>query len=475
MIENRNIICIASNWWYDPTSKHHLMKLLARHNHVVWVNYHGSRRPRLSAADVRTALGKLRLFVQGPRRGDDNITVITPILVPVPGSAAVAGVNRRLLVRQVRAVLRTLPARPVQLWSFAPDVDWLCGQFDEECIVYYCVDEFSAFSGYDRAAVLEAEARLAAKADLVVTTSRALYDAKRQLNPNTALITHGVDYEHFAGSDRMPRAGGVPPAAIVPRAAGEPPAAGVPRAACPPVPSEDSAPTAITPCHPANDPEHSPPTSTTADVWNRIRRSEAHPGLKPPGNPASLPRPILGFWGLLQDWLDVDLLAEAAAARPQWSIVLIGEEVSDLSRLRAQPNVYFLGRRPYAALPAYAAAFDVGIIPFRVNELTRAVNPIKLREYLVVGLPVVSTPLPEVKQYSRFVRVASNAIDFVAACEAAIAEDSPAQAAARRDAMRSESWESKAAQVSALVQKCVDCGQRAGSAGYGARSTCSST
>ncbi len=438
MIRDRNIICIASNWWYDPTSKHHLMKLLARHNHVVWVNYHGSRRPGLSTSDVRAALSKLRQFVQGPRRVDENITVITPMLVPLPGNPAVAGINRRVLVGQIRAVLRTLPARPVQFWSFAPDVDWLCGHFDEECIVYYCVDEFAAFSGYDRKAILTAEARLAAKADLVVTTSKALYEAKRGLNPNTALVTHGVDYEHFAGCER------------------------VPRAACPPVPSmgsasaeADSALAASSQWHSATSRQHRSQTAFPHAAFVETDGVGPRSALDPPGNVASLPNPVLGFWGLLQDWLDVDLLAEVAAARPDWSIVLIGEAATDLSALRVRPNVHFLGRRPYASLPAYAAGFDLGIIPFRVNELTRAVNPIKLREYLAAGLPVVSTPLPEVMQYKRFVRVASTATDFVAACEAAIAGDSPIHVAQRRGAMRGESWNAKVEEVSVLVQRCI--------------------
>ena len=259
MIEDRNIICIASNWFYDPTSKHHIMRLLSQRNHVVWVNYHGSRRPRMSGADIGAAAAKLRQVVQGPRRVSDSITVVTPLVVPLPGSRAVAAVNRRLLTRQIRGVLRGLPRRPVQLWSFAPDVDYLCGRFEEECVVYYCVDEFSEFAGYDRDAILAAERRLAAKADLVVTTSQALYDAKRHLNDRVELVPHGVDYDHFARAT-------------------------------------------------------SPDVEIPADI-------------------ADLPRPILGFWGLIQDWIDIDLLRDVATARPDWSIVLIGEIATDVGAL----------------------------------------------------------------------------------------------------------------------------------------------
>lgn len=378
MIEGRNIVCFASNWFYDPTSKHHVMKLLSRKNHVVWVNYHASRRPRVSAADAGAIVAKLRQFVEGPRRVSESMTVITPLVVPLPGNRAVAAINRRLLTRQIRGVLKTLPQRPTQLWSFAPDVDFLCGRFGEERVVYYCVDEFSRFSGYDADEVLAAEARLAAKADLVITTSQTLQDAKRSLNPNTVLVTHGVDCEHFAKAV-----------------------------------SDD--------------------VSIPADV-------------------AGIRRPVLGFWGLIQDWMDIDLIARTAAARPDWSIVLIGEAATDVSALQTLPNVHLLGRRPYADLPAYAKAFDVGLIPFRVNELTRAVNPIKLREYLSAGLPVVSTPMPEVARYAQWVEVAEGREAFIEACGRAIDRAGDTTAAeARRTAMASETWEAKVEEIGARL------------------------
>ncbi|MEK6644792.1 MAG: glycosyltransferase [Planctomycetota bacterium] len=369
MIHDRTILCFASNWFYDPTSKHHIMKLLAENNHVVWVNYHASRRPTISAADAGAVVGKLRQVIEGPRRVAENITVLTPLVIPLPGSRAATALNRRLLVRQIRNVLRTLPPRPVQLWSFAPDIDYLVGRFDEEAVVYYCVDAFSEFTGYNRAAIDSAEARLCKKADLVITTAQSLYDAKRPLNNNTSLITHGVDYDHF---------------------------------------------------------------EKAADADTNI-----------PPDIADIPRPILGFWGLIQDWIDTDLLASIARQRPDWSIVLIGEEATDCSALRNLRNVHLLGRRPHESLPAYAKAMTVGLIPFRRNALTEAVNPIKLREYLSAGLHVVSTPLPEVRRYEQWVHPANSPAEWITAIADALTNHSPEKAAARRQAMQCETWSAK--------------------------------
>lgn len=115
--------------------------------------------------------------------------------------------------------------------------------------------------------------------------------------------------------------------------------------------------------------------------------------------PADLPndgKPVLGFFGLLQDWVDLELLRKLALRFPDCNVVVIGRSMIDLSRVMGLPNLLLLGQKPYSSLPAYCRAFTVGLVPFVLNELTDAVNPIKLREYLSAGMPVVSTAMPEV-------------------------------------------------------------------------------
>jgi glycosyltransferase involved in cell wall biosynthesis len=118
----------------------------------------------------------------------------------------------------------------------------------------------------------------------------------------------------------------------------------------------------------------------------------------------SLPRPRIGFFGLVADWVDVELLDIVATQIPEAQMVVVGSvqnTSSAMSRLAGRPNVHLMGRRPYAELPAICKGFDVAVLPFVRNELTRNANPLKLREYLAAGLQVISTDLPECQALRR--------------------------------------------------------------------------
>ena len=325
------ILCFASGYDAPPTSKHHVMHVLAdQGNTVLWVNYHASRMPTASGSDLRYIARKLRQVAGGLKNPRTNVYVLTPLVVPLPSSAFARRLNRALLTWQIRRALRKVspgPNTPLELWSFTPDVAYLLDRFGQQRVVYYCVDDHSQFTGYDTRQVLRDEEALCRRADLVVTTSGPLQESRKPWNPNTILVPHGVDYEHFAQAldDNLPE----------------------------------------------------------------------------PAELAAIPRPRLGFFGLLRDWVDLDLLAEVARRRPDWHVVLLGDSTVDLSPYRSLANMHFLGPKPYGELPAWCRGFDVGLIPFKLNPLTHAVNPIKLREYLAAGLPVVSTPLPEVERYAQ--------------------------------------------------------------------------
>jgi glycosyltransferase involved in cell wall biosynthesis len=137
-----------------------------------------------------------------------------------------------------------------------------------------------------------------------------------------------------------------------------------------------------------------------------------------------LPRPRFGFYGVLDERFDTQLLDEVARMRPNWSFVMVGPVVKiapeDLPR---RPNIHYLGPKTYDQLPAYLAGWDVALMPFAMNESTQFISPTKTPEYLVGGRPVVSTPIRDVvRHYGHLegVRIARDADSFVAGCDKAL-------------------------------------------------------
>lgn len=180
-------------------------------------------------------------------------------------------------------------------------------------------------------------------------------------------------------------------------------------------------------------------------------RRACSPATAVPEELAALPRPVIGFFGLIADWVDLDLLRRLALARPDWSLALLGKVDTDPEPLLGLDNVHLFGRRPYDELPGWCKGFDVAVLPFAINELTLAANPLKLREYLAAGLPVVATPIPEVERLGALVRTGRDAGEFAARIEELLAAGrrGPDPAASRR--MDGESWDEKVRRMSEIV------------------------
>jgi glycosyltransferase involved in cell wall biosynthesis len=161
------------------------------------------------------------------------------------------------------------------------------------------------------------------------------------------------------------------------------------------------------------------------------------------------PGPIIGFWGLIADWVDLQLIRHVADAFSGGTVVLVGNSSTDLKPLEGARNIRVVGRKPYADLPRYAKAFDVALMPFKVNELTLAANPLKVREYLAAGLPVVSTAIPEVERLG-ICRIGQDADGIVREIAAAI-EAGPGPSEVRAAQVRSEGWEARVADMQEIV------------------------
>jgi UDP-galactopyranose mutase len=177
-----------------------------------------------------------------------------------------------------------------------------------------------------------------------------------------------------------------------------------------------------------------------------------------PADQEDLPRPRLGFYGVIDERFDTELLDQVAVLRPGWQFVMVGPVVKiDECDLPRRANIHYLGSKSYAELPAYLSGWDVALMPFAMNESTQFISPTKTPEYLAGGRPVVSTPIKDVvRHYGQLqgVKIASTPEEFVAACEEALelARDPESGWLAEADLMLSAtSWDTTQARMAGLI------------------------
>ena len=166
---------------------------------------------------------------------------------------------------------------------------------------------------------------------------------------------------------------------------------------------------------------------------------------------APLPRPVIGYIGTVFEWIDQEMVAAAARARPRWTFVFVGPVTTDVRRLRALPNVRLLGSRPYADLPRFLKGFDVATVPFVVHPVTLRASPIKFYEYLAAGIPVVATRLPEFEPLDGWANLVTSPGEFVTGIERAMQDDSADLRRRRMEQARRHSWEVRFAAIDRLI------------------------
>ncbi len=181
-------------------------------------------------------------------------------------------------------------------------------------------------------------------------------------------------------------------------------------------------------------------------------RKASESSCQEPLDTRSLKRPIIGFFGLIEAWIDLELIEFLARCRPAWTFLLVGHLAVDPGRLRELPNVVFAGSQPYEALPRWAKAFDVAIIPYRLTEQVLHANPLKLREYLATGKPVVAVSTPAIQQFAAYVHIAQTRDAFLSGIERALQGDSEVQRSWRINAVAHMSWDRRAEEVIAAVE-----------------------
>lgn len=395
------LLVFADDWGRHPSSCQHLVgELLGRHQ-VWWVNTIGMRRPRLDRATWARGREKLRQWLRRPRKRDrhevrdrthPHLHVLNPRMWPSFGSSIERWANRNLLERQLIPHLDTMPEKPVALTTL-PIVADLVGRLPVRRWVYYCVDDFAEWPGLDGATLRAMEERLVDRVDVLVAVSANLQERLGRRRDAVHLLTHGVDLEFWDGGDR---------ALAGKHAAG---------------PAEEPAR--------AMDPRQCDSASRTTSL-------------------DGFERPLIVFWGVVDRRMDVAFLERLARELTGGTIVLIGPESDPDPALARLPRVVRHRPVPLASLPEIARESHVLIMPYSDLPVTRAMQPLKLKEYLATGRPVVVRDLPATRPWADALDLAGTPESFSRAVRERMETGLPAAQCRARSRLAEESWAAKA-------------------------------
>jgi glycosyltransferase involved in cell wall biosynthesis len=168
---------------------------------------------------------------------------------------------------------------------------------------------------------------------------------------------------------------------------------------------------------------------------------------------AKIPKPIVGYFGLFDERSDQDLLAKTAKSLPDVSFVITGNIITSIERLKNIKNIYFTGPVPYAEIPQLVSSWEICMLPYVRNDLTDAINPLKIKEYIATGKPIISTDLPEVQQLQKWVHIGTDDNSWVSIIEQILNNEISKKTTGRRDFVLSQSWEEKAKYLLATIDK----------------------
>jgi glycosyltransferase involved in cell wall biosynthesis len=401
--ERLTIVCLSSQPWNDGmwTNKQHVMSRLAREHRVIFVNFGPRPLPallKLKAERQQADSGLERLL--SPAVEQHHGVTVLDLWGPRVGVRAL-GPNHPWSVYSTfdvrRALLERYLAREAVadavLWVYHPGYGAGIADIPHQLLVYDCVDEYSEFPEYK--------------------TGDASWLVERE-----AGLCRAADVVFTTSQGLYDKKRALNPAR----------------------------------------------THLVHNVGDFAHFSRAREDATVvPEDLRGLPRPVIGFLGAVSGYkLDIDWLLAFARRHPEASLALIGpvgvgDKATDVGMLAKEPNVHLLGHRAYDALPGYVKGFDVAVIPYKQNEYTANVFPIKFFELLASGKPVVISALPALADYYERVEVARNAEEFVAACERALAD--PAKNQSARLALAAENtWEHRVERMMAHVRRALDHG-----------------
>ncbi len=384
------LVCISNTVWNEscPTNREQIMLRLSKHMRVLVVEAPESLLGRIVGHGHPPA----RPAGRGLREHAHNLWLLGPSdVIPYPLTrrfSRLADLNDWFVRLNVRWAVRRLGFRRPFLWIYAPDGGHYLKTLAERRSIYHCVDDYEAGRAYE------------------YPGRRASFDrehAEEHLASHVDDIIVTSPHLEVKMRDLNPRT------------------------------------TLMT---------------NVADV--ELFGQAVDPGFPATLESASWSRPVIGYVGALDSHkVDLALLDAVAAAHPEWTFVCIGPigiggrtEVHDMPR---RPNILYIGERPQKELPSYVKAFDAAIIPYQLNDYTRGIFPLKFFEYLAAGKPVVSTPLPALRDYREIAYFADDATGFGQSLKQALAERDGVAALKRSRMAQQHSWNSRTNQILDLL------------------------
>jgi len=365
--EPATLICFSHlRWNFVFQRPQHLMSRFAKDMNVIFWE------EPMTISRNETAYLQVREAADAP-----NVRVVVPhVPEGMPEDARDAALSR-LLDAHVASV-----RGPLIAWYYTPMMLPFSRDMYPDLTVYDAMDELSKFK-FAPATLIENEAELLMRADIVFTGGSSLYEAKKDRHERVHCFPSSVDRAHFF---------------------------------------------------------------------------KARAELFDPADQEDLPRPRLGFYGVIDERFDTELLDRVAEMRPDWSFVMVGPVVKiSEDDLPKRPNIHYLGSKTYEQLPFYLSGWDVALMPFAMNESTQFISPTKTPEYLAGGKPVVSTPIKDViRHYGQLegVKIASSPEEFVAACEAALELSHNPESGWLAEAdlkLSASSWDTTQARMAGLI------------------------
>ncbi|MGB0766456.1 MAG: hypothetical protein ACPGYV_01960 [Phycisphaeraceae bacterium] len=400
------LIVFADDWGRHPSSSQHLIRELLPQYSVLWVNTVGTRKPRISdltrlwerLPKRKSALERAfdRIVEHHAAEHKDQFTVISPLMYPGFRTQWQRRFNTGRLAKAIHA--HTRPDHRRVVITTLPITANLVGCIDADRWLYYCVDDYSTWPGTDQAIMAEMEATLVERVDALVSASGVLRDRLRGFacrdEPKT--LTHGVNLELWDGRLRTQWNEALNP----------------------------------------NDPLDEPFWWYESPDW-----TEAWSG-----------QSVVLFWGLIDARLDVNWLARLKECDAVDRIALVGPSNAPPEQLRSWADLP--GKVDHKRLPVIATASSVLIMPYIDAAVTRAMQPLKLKEYLATMKPVVVRDLPSTRQWADCCDLASTPEAFVRLVKERIRTGTPRdQLEARKRRLADESWSSKAAQLAAIINE----------------------